>query len=58
MPIRLPVVCSPSRTETSARCLRRHFFGNVLDREYLGSPDELAVAAPGRHILLTLSAVF
>ena len=36
----------------------RLVFGNVLDREYLGSPDELAVAAPGRHILLTLSAVF
>jgi outer membrane receptor protein involved in Fe transport len=32
--------------------------GNVLDEEYLGSPDELAVPAPGRSVLLTLSARF
>lgn len=36
----------------------RAVFGNVLDREYLGSPDEQAVLGPGRHVLLTLSAVF
>jgi outer membrane receptor protein involved in Fe transport len=32
--------------------------GNLLDEEYLGSPDELAVPAPGRHVVLTLSARF
>jgi len=32
--------------------------GNLLDEEYLGSPDELAVPAPGRHVVLTLSASF
>jgi outer membrane receptor protein involved in Fe transport len=32
--------------------------GNVLDEEYLGSPDELAVPAPGRSVLVTLSARF
>lgn len=36
----------------------RAVFGNVFDREYLGSPDEQAVLGPGRHVLLTLSAVF
>jgi iron complex outermembrane receptor protein len=32
--------------------------GNVLDEEYLGSPDEQAVPAPGRHVVLTVSARF
>jgi iron complex outermembrane receptor protein len=32
--------------------------GNVLNEEYLGSPDELAVPAPGRHVVLTVSASF
>jgi iron complex outermembrane receptor protein len=32
--------------------------GNLLDEEYLGSPDELAVLAPGRHVILTVSARF
>ena len=36
----------------------RVVFGNVLDQEYLGSPDELAVPAPGRYATLTLSARF
>jgi outer membrane receptor protein involved in Fe transport len=31
---------------------------NLLDAEYLGSPDELAVPAPGRSIVVTLSARF
>jgi iron complex outermembrane receptor protein len=32
--------------------------GNLLDKDYLGSPDELAVPAPGRHAIVTLSARF
>ena len=32
--------------------------GNILNEEYLGSPDELAVPAPGRHVVLTVSARF
>jgi outer membrane receptor protein involved in Fe transport len=32
--------------------------GNLLDETYLGSPDELAVPAPGRHLVVTLSARF
>jgi outer membrane receptor protein involved in Fe transport len=32
--------------------------GNLLDKEYLGSPDELAVSAPGRSLLLTVSGAF
>jgi len=32
--------------------------GNLLDAEYLGSPDELAVPAPGRRVLLTLTGTF
>lgn len=32
--------------------------GNLLNEEYLGSPDELAVPAPGRHVVLTVSASF
>ncbi|MGD8894604.1 MAG: TonB-dependent receptor [Acidobacteriota bacterium] len=32
--------------------------GNVFDTEYLSSPDELAVAAPGRSIVATVSARF
>jgi outer membrane receptor protein involved in Fe transport len=32
--------------------------GNLLNEEYLGSPDELAVPAPGRHVVLTLSTSF
>ena len=36
----------------------RLVFGNVFDREYLGSPDEQAVLGPGRHLIFTLSAVF
>ena len=32
--------------------------GNLLNEEYLGSPDELAVPGPGRHVVLTLSASF
>ncbi len=31
-PIRLPVVLSPSRTETSAACHRKHFGSDVIDR--------------------------
>jgi iron complex outermembrane receptor protein len=31
---------------------------NVFDTDYLGSPDELAVLAPGRSVILTLSAEF
>jgi outer membrane receptor protein involved in Fe transport len=36
----------------------RLLVGNLLDEEYLGSPDELAVPAPGRHLVVTLSARF
>ncbi len=32
--------------------------GNLLNEEYLGSPDELAVPAPGRSAVLTVSASF
>jgi outer membrane receptor protein involved in Fe transport len=32
--------------------------GNLLDETYLGSPDELAVPAPGRHLVVTVSARF
>ena len=32
--------------------------GNIFDREYLGSADELAVPGPGRHVILTLSGRF
>ena len=32
--------------------------GNLLNEDYLGSPDELAVPAPGRHVVLTLSGSF
>jgi iron complex outermembrane receptor protein len=32
--------------------------GNLFDAEYLDSPDELAVPAPGRSAILTLSAGF
>ena len=32
--------------------------GNLFDQEYLGSPDEVAVPAPGRSVLLTVSARF
>jgi outer membrane receptor protein involved in Fe transport len=32
--------------------------GNLLNEEYLGSPDELAVPGPGRHVVLTVSASF
>lgn len=42
-----------------ARHLETRFvFGNVFDTDYLGSPDELAVPAPGRHLIVTLSATF
>jgi iron complex outermembrane receptor protein len=36
----------------------RALLGNIFDAEYLGSPDELAVPAPGRRIVVTLSARF
>jgi len=32
--------------------------GNLLNEEYLRSPDELAVPAPGRNVVLTVSASF
>jgi iron complex outermembrane receptor protein len=32
--------------------------GNLLNETYLGSPDELAVPAPGRHMVIALSAGF
>ncbi len=41
-------------TNLEARLVAR----NVFDAEYLGSPDELAVPAPGRSIVATLSARF
>jgi outer membrane receptor protein involved in Fe transport len=32
--------------------------GNLLNEEYLDSPDELSVPGPGRHVVLTVSASF
>jgi len=39
MPIRTPVVLSPSRAELGARCHRRHFLEDVADRRKFKSPS-------------------
>lgn len=39
MPIRLPVVLSPSRAELAARCHRRHVLHEVCDRRSFNSPS-------------------
>jgi len=38
MPVRLPVVGSPSRTETACRCYRRHYLQDVIQYELYRSP--------------------
>ena len=38
MPIRLPIVLSPTRAELGSRCHRRHFLSDVVDRRSYNSP--------------------